>query len=1330
MKRSIVVLILILICSGHGQSTQTIDVRILSQSETSLVVEFTPRQWRVHPLEGTPYQQLDFIGAQHHYPAGHPDIPSRSISVGVPATGPVDVQLIDSDSRILSDISVAPVPTVERQDIGVIEHLIANDSLYQSSLRLPGSVFYHHEPTRFRNQRVLRIQLNPLQVIPAQNRMIRYDRLVVQISFPSTQPRPFRPESVEDQYKNMLINYKQARSWRVPDEAVSLRKTADYTMTGDNWFKIIIPNQGWPESAGLYKLTGETLQDAGISLSAIDPATLQLFNNGGRELPLDLETERPDDLIELPIKVAGAEDDRFDPQDYIVFYGQPVEGIEYNTQQNKFTHELNVYTDDNVYWLTFGKETGERIQGESSLAVTGLDPHLSFRDLAYAEPEQYNYFNSGRVWFGPQLARDRSSWSVSFEMPGALPGNSAQFRFRVIGASSGTHRFSYYCNENSLGEQTFSGGSPQSYSARTIALTDSGVLLNGQNTLTVQYNPSSDISIAYVDWVEVEYDRELRAVDDQIIFHQPVQDGPHRYRLTGFSRDDITILDITEPDTVHEIIDTRISNGTVEFADTGTVDAPRRYIAFTPGAFRAVSSVTPVELADLREPREADFIIISHSLFHQQAMQLASLRETLETNDRLETEVVDISSVFDEFGWGLPDPTAIRDFLVYAQDHWGDPRYVLLFGDGHFDYKNTLGYDTPNLIPPYETDNRHEMTSRTTDDWFTYTRGEQDGMQIAIGRIPVQTVADAQAVVDKIIAYETSPDYGEWRKTITVVGDDELVAGGEPSYYDMAHIRQSETLAEYHVPDILDVKKIYLTEYPAVRNASVSGVTKPLAKDDLLNQINRGSLIVNYIGHGNDELWSHERVLTASTDADRIQNGKRMALWVAATCEFAWWDQPQKQSFAERILYMQNRGAIALISSSRLAESGANAAFNNEVYDQLFASYMSDGQVSRLGDAVMMAKRSSFLRYNSEKYGVFGDPTLRLAAPKYRAVLETIEPDSIQALRKTRIQGTIQQDNSIWSEYQGKVQIRVEDSQNQITYESEIGPVVTYTLSGNRIFRGIAPVNDGRFKVEFIVPKDISYGGDDGRISVYFWNDQAEGTGYRDNLPVGGTAVDLVDHTGPHIQAHFGKPGFVPGDYTSPNPTLHVDIRDSLSGVNIAGDIGHQIMLTLDQDESSSKDITEFFQYDEGSYTKGSLDYPLYQLEPGRHDLSVKAWDNSNNSSTLETHFVVVQDTLLRVRNLLNTPNPMTDETTFSFEVSRDGMAELKLYTVSGRLLRSFNSFPVTIGFNTLPSPWDGTDQDGDRLANGVYLYKLKIRSHWNGKTTTAEKLGKLIIAR
>jgi hypothetical protein len=378
----------------------------------------------------------------------------------------------------------------------------------------------------------------------------------------------------------------------------------------------------------------------------------------------------------------------------------------------------------------------------------------------------------------------------------------------------------------------------------------------------------------------------------------------------------------------------------------------------------------------------------------------------------------------------------------------------------------------------------------------------------------------------------------------------------------------------------------------------------------------------------------------------------------------------------------------------------------------------------------MKARMETNATTNDEKFHLYGDPSMRLAIPRYTAQLAT--PDTIKALAVMRVRGTVLQNGQQALNYNGKVRLEAFDTQHRVSYRSPGNFNIFYDLPGNSLFRGEAPVTNGNFEVQFIAPKDLTYGGTNGRFTVYFWNDSTDGNGYRENLLVGGSAASVVDATGPEIQIGFqGVENFVSGRYVAPQPVLHVVLKDSISGINIAGEIGHKITLTLDGNTGNKIDVTDLFSYESGSFTRGALFYQLDGLGEGRHTLEVKAWDNSNNSGTASAEFVIADQGQLALREVMNYPNPLRNETSFTFEINQPtATVEIKIYTLAGRLIRRLEPVEAVSGFNMIP--WDGRDGDGDQLANGVYLYKVvaSMKSAENGGDLRAEEIGKVVVQR
>jgi len=1284
--------------------------KLLESSEKGVLLEFTPQEWRQHKIKinGRTYWRIEFAGSSIEGKAGEPQIPLGIAIIGVPLDSKISYKIVGADYQEIRNIRLAPIPQlVHKGDIGVPRY-IEREGIYRSTEFFPKTILQIEGPGFFGDIRIIRVKFYPLQFAPERGLIRRYQRILVRIDFGGGRKAARGAVPRSNIYQDVILNFEVAKNWLKGKEDQGVKK-APLPQQGER-YKIALRREG------IYKLDGKILSSAGVDLSAIDPATIKIFNNGGRELPKDLNAPRPAALMENAILVVGIEDGKFDPSDYILFYGKSVEGWDYDSGNKEYSHYINHYTRENVYWLVFNDgRPGKRMVQIPSPPGNGLPARVKFRDRLFLEEELNNAYTlypyaSALEWYGRGFTKTDNIREYILYLPDAVVSDTINFKLCLKGGTRHSHHFDVYFNDSWISDTSFQGPSHVVLSAFAVENIKDGV-----NKLKIVYSGETHEEQAYLDWYEVEYSRRLRAVDDRLLFYSPDTTGLVKYRISGFSGRDVQVYDVTDFSDVRQIIPSEISEGSIIFSDYVYSGKPKRYIALTPSAYLTPLYIEKNIPSHLRDPsKAADFIIITHRDFYDQAMALKNLREGW---DELQTMVVKISDIYDEFSWGLFDPTAIRDFLKYAHDNWArSPSYVLLLGDGDYDYKNIINPTDENWIPPYEG------VGRATDDWYTYISGDDRYMDMAIGRIPVRSPEEAEDVIEKIIQYETDPFMGSWRNTITLVADDEI---SPDSQSETEHIYGSEEIARKCLPRSFDLKKIYLTEYPGVYDPAVGRIVKPAAADAFVDQINRGSLIINYIGHGNDQLLAHEFIFTSSRDLPRIHNEMRLGIWFVASCEFGEYDDPQEQSCTEELLIAQRRGAIAVISSARLAVGGANIILDKNFLRNLFPS---PGRTRRIGDALRLAKLITGYISNNEKYHLFGDPTMRLAAPRLQALITSMKPDSLRALSKITVSGIVRRDGEELDTFNGSVLLKAFDSQKIRTHYTSRGIPLHYTLPGNAIFRGEGVVENGRFTLSFIVPKDITYGGDLGRISLYLWNEEEDGAGYRDSLKVGGTAKDLVDFKGPDIELSIKGKEFFSGDFTGTDPVLIAHIRDDVSGVNITGEIGHKITLILDGRKEDQRDLTDFFKYNRGSYLEGIIEYQLTDLSEGRHIAEVKAWDNANNSSTASLEFTVVPEDKLILKDVLNYPNPFSSNTTFTFIISQDAKVSIKIYTLAGRLIRVLDDIEAQRGFNMVS--WDGRDQNGDSLANGVYLYKIIAKAHSSRTTLSTEAIGKLMIMR
>ncbi len=1306
------------------------DVRVQASTTSSFDFEFRPAGWEIDTLRdgNTTSYRFDFSDAIVDANPGAFQIPYKVVVLGIPVGSRVQVEAAPGTFTDLQNVNLARVMELQRGEDGLGYWRMPPAAVTAAGF-IPAELVTADEPAMLRYQQIVRIKVSPMQYDPATKTVRRYESLAVRVRFiggkqaaSSLDASQAIASAKSDEFYNaILTNAAVARTLREKPARTILRSISSALPTGP-LYKINI------RAEGLYRITGQSLASRGITLADINPATLQMFNNGGRELPRDLNATRPQGLEETAIWVEDGGDGRFDTNDYILFYGRGVDGFDYNRTTGVAFHYLHHYAFDNVYWLTWGETNGKRMVTQQLQPTSGAPVVTDFRDRIYNEQELRALYESGLDWFGWLFTNNAPSRNrlYRFTLNDVVANSSTLFRFTFLGWESANHQFSISMNDAQLHSTSFFG----QYLLRSIQVSKVGVLRSGENTLSITYTSSPTTGECFIDYFEIEYDRMLRAQNGALAFNGRTGGGVAAYQVENAN--DLWFFDVSDYRNVKRLNAAQIQfSGTQAiFADsTGTI-VPRRYLVASPNA-TVVNNLQLDAPSSWRSPdHSADFVIITHEDFFSEAMRLKSLRENLLTDDPLKTEVVKIQDVFDEFSGGLYDPTAIRDFLRYTLNNWQDaPEHVLLFGDGDHDPKNISDNSDKNWIPTYQTSGQHdEITSRTTDHWFTYINGTDVIMDMAIGRIPARSPQQAKDYVDKVIAYldPAQATFDNWRNTLLFVADDDLRPSTGPTIGEDIHIDDTERLAEnpVYTPQDLDIRKLYLTDYPGVQTASITGVTKPSATEALIREINSGVLIINYVGHGAPDIWADERLLNQTTDYNKIQNGARQALWITATCDFGRFDTPLEQSFGENIVLEPGRGAIAMFTSARLVYAGPNGSLNRFYYRSMFPN---PNFPTPIGLSLLQARILNNQQVNDEKFHILGDPSLRLATPRHTAQITGFEPDTIQALSVMTVNGTVMRDGAPWSDFNGQVFLETLDSRRTVTYQST-AQTISYRLPGNAVFRGATPVTNGQFSIQFFVPKDITYGGRTGRFNVYFTGQNTDGNTAVINLPVGGSSQNFIDQVGPEISIGFaGVDDFTPGGVVGLNPVLKVTIFDSLSGVNIAGDIGHKVTLTLDDDESKI-DLTDLFNYETGSYKRGALLYQLTEISEGRHTAQIKAWDNFNNSNTTAVEFTVLPQDQLTLSEVMNYPNPFRNETSFTFVASRDAEVTVKIFTLSGRLIRTIEPAPARPGFNAIL--WNGQDGDGDVPANGVYLYKLIASSNDGGKVLRAESIGKMVVAR
>lgn len=1099
-------------------------------------------------------------------------------------------------------------------------------------------------------------------------------------------------------------------------------------LSSGTWYKLKVTK------TGMHKIDYAFLKSLNIDVDNIDPRNIRIFGNGGGMLPQTNSDFRHDDLVENPIYVAGETDGRFNEgSDYALFYAQGPDTWSYNSALGMFTHTKNIYSDAAYYFLTIGPGTGRRIEDQVA-ASSPQQTITTYDERMFHEVDNVNILHSGREWYGEMFDYElEKSFQVSYS--GITPGTPMKFRSAVMARSFNTSYFNIYLNGQTspFGSHSILGVSTASYHPEGTDDVKKFTInsFSGPDlTFRYRFNKGSYSSAqGYLNYFEINFTRNLNLYGNETPFRSisSTAQSPSAF-VVGSASPDMMVWDVTDP-VNPERVQATYDAGTGSATFVAITDQIKEFIAFKGNSFTIPEPAGQVENQNLHAIGTAglpDMIIVTHPLFLSQASRLAASKQP-----ELDAEVVLTEQIYNEFSSGAQDITAIRDFMrmLYERSTPSDKvKYLLLFGDCSFDYKPGRTPGNTNFVPVYESrQSLHPIYSYSSDDYFGFLdpyeglwredTTDADTLDLGIGRFPVRNTLEAEYAVNKIIGYSTRKEtQGKWKNKITFIADD-----GDNNL----HLSDANKLAAYlelNYP-MFNLNKVYLDAFPQISNPG--GETCPAAQEAVNEAVERGSFIVNYTGHGGERVWTQEGIL----QADQVRNwsnSDKLPLFITATCEFGRYDYPGLTSGAEELFLNPQGGAIGVICSTRPVYESSNMALNTQIYKYAFAPV--NGQMPRLGDILKVSKNHSIQGNNNRNYALLSDPSLRLAYPIEDIVLTKLNgksvasADTLKALSKITIEGEIRDGaGSKINDYNGSVYVTVYDKPSIIkTFGTQQSSSTTFSLMNNLIYEGVASVTGGSFTLSFVVPKDISYQFDKGKISFYSLKDGylTDAHGYNNSIVVGGSDTSFAaDNTPPAIKLYMNDESFVFGGLTSQNSLLLAKLFDE-NGINIAGQgIGHDITATLDN-KMEVLVLNDYYTAEKNNYKQGAVEYPLKDLAPGPHSLKFKCWDTYNNSSESYLEFVVANSAKIALNHILNYPNPFSTFTTFHFDHNRAGDdldVMVQIYTVSGKLVKTLDarSFFSNSHFSDLS--WDGRDDFGDKIGKGVYVYKVQVKSLRDG---------------
>lgn len=1321
------ILFLLFAVTLYGQS----DYRIISSDRNSLVLEYTPdySDSLAIPINNFSFRNTGLVNGyyQNQNEWGNPAVPVRLLNVGVPSEFGNTIQILSSSFKEISG-KLIPIPKPFRS--AKINNTVYEIGQDYNKYRPSDDLVTFGDYGLARGIPVQSLIISPVKYFPAQNKIHLYTKIIFKITFSQLQAISAKP--ADNMLDGAIVNFGVARNWN-KDKLKLNKGIINSVLATGKWVRFETPEEG------IYKITKSELASFGFDANSIDPRTIKIYNNSGKVLPEVPDNIRPADLVENAITVVGESDGKFDDADYILFYGRGNNFWDYDLQSKTIRRYFHPYSNKNYFWITAGGPNGKRIAGENSLNSSSKYLQTSTKAFASQESDKKNIAQTGREYVGDSFSKSNPSVTYTNKLDGRISSIAINYKLRFVNASAdyiglelfetGTKIFSQFVN--GYGSILYVKGNAYIFNASY-----GGNLPESRSVLKFDATPASVTTTGYLDWFEIYYDRNLTAAGDNLTFYSKDTTATIEYDLSGFTSSNIQVYDVSDYSNVKEISNPIVlSGGNFTFQKNETAGNVSKYIAVGSNNFKTPVNPVTVPNSNLHGITEgAKFIIITSKDFITAAEKLKNYRET-QSRVKISTTVIDVSQIYNEFSCGLVDVSAIRDFIKYAYDNWSiKPEFVLFFGKGTYDYKNVEGFGN-NYVPAYETqESLSEIPSYASDDFYVKVNGNDNFVDLASGRITVENANQANNVINKITDYENNSDRGAWRNLITLVADDGYT-GGNNIYEGPEHTAPSETLSNNVLPPSFDLRKIYMASYPV----EITGLGRrmPTVNQAIIDAINEGTLILNYVGHGSPTQWAQEDVFNKATSLPQLKNSRYFFL-SAATCDFGYYDIPDNESAAEALLFLNNSGAIASFTASRLVYSSLNHSLMYQLFNDLLKSKRDTLNLSiPIGKANFLTKQV-YNGINDQKYHIIGDPTLRLLIPEYSANIDSINGNvlnfssqdvKIKALSYTKINGgVIKPDNSPWNDFNGEGLLTIFDSQRTVPLP-EIGNY-PMTIQGGVIFKGRVSVANGKFAANFVVPKDISYENKNGKIIVYFFGNDVDGLAFTNKVIIGGTDTSTVnDGKGPQIELFFDDTAFKNTFLVNSNTTLIAKLSDE-TGLNTTGTgVGHKFVGILNGKENDPIDFTNYFTSDINSSGKsGEINYPFTNLASGDYKLEVKAWDVFNNFSTQQTFFSVVTDSALVIRDVYNYPNPFSSNTTFTFQQNLNKLLDLKIkvYTIAGRLIREIEKNSVNEKF--VKVDWDGRDQDGSQIANGTYLYKILVRTS-DGEFNKSV-IGKLAVIR
>ncbi len=1272
-----IILSAIIFCAVISLSAAESDRLDISTSNSGVEISFSPSNIENFSTQNISTSFGDFTllslpDAQWTTTPGEPLLPVYVFVLGLPANGDVkfDYDIVWGETHRL-DYPIMPADSAFWEN-GEIENVpIAPSSrIYRAKGNYPQDPVRFEDSGFLRSQRLGRIIITPVKYEP-QNGYLNFAKEVkIHISFDAS--GKFVDEGdFEKVFKNMLINYQQAKNMRRQRTIVNIPDNP--FAPSDVWYRSAV------HSGGVFAITSQWLEDAGLDPNNVNPAEIRVFTYGVGILSLEID-DMPT-LEEISLISIGNGDETFDNSDTLLVYIPDPEP--WTASAGDPIWYQSPYCDSTSVWIAIGGDFSEPAKRSAEISVVGAAEERNFGWTFSHIGEDLFFDEEDKIWYWQRI----ESQTALFVSDPRI--STERFPNGFIRANPSSNCIAIDCNS-------------ASYSCSEAWTNGVNSFVPGSNIITFQYSDT-----VFFRYAEMRYLIELMPQDGILHFLTdtlspvPSNENPVRFDLSDF--DEPMVIDVTNYPDIRWLATGEIGEN-FYFDDTYP---QREYFVFESGSSGTITQLpSPQVLNDFSlwdEPQtQTDYIILA-----PKSLDPSNLADFQESNG-LDVKIYNIEDIMTQFGFGRYDPTAIRNFLCYIYNRADEPKpqYAVFIGDGHYDYKHVIT-DSKIYFPPAM------LASHFTDAFFSTFEDSGVTLEMMSGRLPARTQTELEDIIAKTIDYSNCAPFGKWRINTILTADDEYRDDGRVD--NLSYTCNNSDIAVNYLPPQAFFDPVYLVDYPRT-----STLRKPEATDALMNYMRSSGVWVNWIGHGNYHLWAHEHLLNFPGDMTRWQCGKKLPLMSSFSCYVGeFFRIGGKECISELLLREPDNGAIAAIS----ATSGSSPTSNQNMNRRLAQNIFADEPMPIAG--AMISARNGLYPSHDSQYILFGDPALTLAYP-YRNISLDVQPDTITP--------------GIWLQVSGTADDTVDGTamlflQGPLIYKHYDSPIIDascdYAHPGKILFAGAASVSNGEFALPIFVPKILSdttgY-----KIIAYIYSDENcyNASSAITDIPANpSVANDIIDTTGPEIDITFDAEDFNDGETVcSQDGSLPVQIALSDShGIDMGTTPGHGITLQLD-DEFNRVDVSQNLTYVLDNPTQAVVKYTFEDVAYGGHTVCVQAWDNLGNPSQKCIDLELKQCSS-DICNVLPYPNPFqNDGVDITFSLAGSGTEAditLTIFSIAGRKIYS-TSKTTNKEFDWLH--WNGRASNGEFVARGAYIYVLQAKLHSsNGKTETKTVRGKIV---